>query len=370
MNIKTSYSINQNVDDAVKEISSGLNIISPRAVLYFGSSDFNPDELSGKMQSAFGDSLVFGCTTSGEITSGKMLDNSVVAMGLNSSVVQNIKIEVLENITDNSIAAVEKAFKAFEDHYGIPMQELDPGKYIGLILVDGLSGAEERIMDRIGDLTNITFIGGAAGDNLNFKQTHVFADGKKYSNSALLALIKVGVPFDIIKTQSFKPLDITLTATKVNEARREVIEFNGRPAVQEYASALGIRAEKASDYFMTNPVGLMVGDDLYVRSPQRVEGNSMIFYCNILEGMELTLLQSEDIVKETKKALDEKEKGFGKFAGVINFNCILRTLELKAKQQTDDYGQLFGNVPTAGFSTYGEELVGHINQTATLLVFK
>ena len=163
MNIGTSYSVNQKLDDAVNEISNELNEIKPGGVLYFGSSNFDPDKLSSKMQAAFGDISVFGCTTSGEITSGKMLDDSVVAMGLNSKVVQDIKIEVLENIADDSNTAVEKAFKAFENYYGVPMQELDPEKHIGLILVDGLSGAEERVMDRIGDLTNVTFIGGFCG---------------------------------------------------------------------------------------------------------------------------------------------------------------------------------------------------------------
>ncbi len=370
MNIKTSYSIDKNLDNAVKEISSGLNDINPEAVLYFASSNIDPADLSSKMQEAFDSTTVFGCTTSGEITSGKMLDNSVVAMGLNSKAVEDIKIEVLENISEDSNTAVEKALKSFENHYGASMHDLDPKKYVGVILIDGLSVAEEKIMDRIGDLTNVPFIGGSAGDDLKFKQTHIFANGKTYSNAALLALIKVGVPFDIIKTQSFKPLDKILTATKVNEAKREVIEFNNRPAVEEYASVLGITADKVSDYFMTNPVGLMIGDDPYVRSPQHVEGTSMIFYCNILEGMELTLLQSENIIDETKKDLADKEKEFGKFSGIINFNCILRTLELKAKQQTDAYGELFSDIPTVGFSTYGEEFVGHINQTATILVFK
>jgi hypothetical protein len=240
----------------------------------------------------------------------------------------------------------------------------------GSIFFNGLSGAEEKLMDRIGDLTNVSFTGGSAGDDLKFKQRHVFANGIAYSNAVLLALIKTGVSFDFIKTQSFEPTDKVLTATKVNEPAREVIEFNDKLAVEAYASAVGATVEKSPDFFMSNPLGLMIGNEPFVRSPQQLKGKIMVFYCNVHEGTDLTVLQSRDIVEETRIALESKQKEFGAISGIINFNCILRTLELKKKNQTEAYGQLFAGFPTIGFSTYGEEFVGHINQTATMLVFK
>jgi len=96
----------------------------------------------------------------------------------------------------------------------------------------------------------------------------------------------------------------------------------------------------------------------------------MVFYCNVLEGMELSLLNSTDIVKDTKKAIDDKKKELGNISAIINFHCILRTLELENKGITEAYGKLFTDIPTIGFSTYGEEYIGHINQTSTMLVFK
>jgi hypothetical protein len=45
--------------------------------------------------------------------------------------------------------------------------------------------------------------------------------------------------FSIMKTQSFEVLDNILIANKVNEATREVIEFNNRPAIFAYADAVG-----------------------------------------------------------------------------------------------------------------------------------
>ena len=223
-------------------------------------------------------------------------------------------------------------------------------------------------MDQIGDRTNVFFVGGSAGDDLAFKQTFISVNGRVYSNAAVLAVLKPARKFAILKTQSFKVLATSLTATKVDEAARTVIEFNGKPAVEAYAAALGVPVAAAADYFMTNPLGLMVGDEPYVRGPQRLDGQSMVFYCNIAEGMDLSLLESGDIVADTARDIAAAASDLGGIAGLINFNCILRTLELEKKGQTAAYGKVFADLPAVGFSTYGEEYLGHINQTATMLI--
>ncbi|MGD9209353.1 MAG: hypothetical protein PVI90_01185, partial [Desulfobacteraceae bacterium] len=73
---------------------------------------------------------------------------------------------------------------------------------------------------------------------------------------------------------------------------------------------------------------------------------------------------------DTKKAIEKKMVEMGSISAIINFHCILRTLELEKKNTIDDYGRLFTKIPTIGFSTYGETFLGHINQTSTMLVFK
>jgi len=57
-------------------------------------------------------------------------------------------------------------------------------------------------------------------------------------------------------------------------------------------------------------------------------------------------------------------------SAIININCILRTLEITQKNLVGDYEVLFSGIPTVGLSSYGEQYIGHINQTATMLVFK
>lgn len=368
-NIMTAFSRQASIKEAVAEIHRQLSKIEPKLVLFFASASYEPMDLAREMQMVFGSVPAFGCTTAGEIVSGQMLKKSIVAMAFNAAAVRDVQIEVLPDIQRDR-QAVSRAFANFEAYYGISMIKISPAKYVGIILIDGLSGAEERTMEKIGDMTNVHFIGGSAGDDLQFKTTYVFAHGRAYTNAAILALLQPAAEFDFLKTQSIAALNKTLLPTKVNKEHRAVEEFNHRPAVQAYAEALGVTADQLPGEFMAHPVGLMLGAEPYVRSPQRVNGDQVIFFCAVDEQMELHVLETTDIVAGTRQALADKIAQSGPIQGLVNFHCILRTLELERKGQADAYGQLFSDIPTVGFSTYGEEFTGHINQTSTMLIFK
>jgi hypothetical protein len=367
MSVATACSSRKQVNEAVSELQGQLSSILPKMVIYFASSEYAPQEVSAAMQKAFPGTTVFGCSTSGEIISGKMLKGSIVAMAFNKDIIEDIVVQVVPEIKTSS--KLRSAFAAFEDHFDITMHKADPSKYVGIVLFDGLSCAEERLMDKIGDFSDVTFIGGSAGDDLKFTATYVYANGQAYTDAAILALIKAKGSFDVIKTQSFNSLGKKLVATKVDEKTRTVYEFDGDPAALAYAAAVGKSVSDLAKDFMAHPLGLMVDGEPFVRSPQQVKDGSVVFYCNVKEGMELEVLQATDIVQKTAEAVKNKEKEMGSLKAMLNFNCILRTLQLESEGKTEEYGKVFANVPTVGFSTYGEAYIGHINQTATILVF-
>jgi len=371
-NIKSAYSTKLLEEEAVEDIKSQLNLSNIKLVVFFSSNNYDQDKLSNLMEKAFYNCIVVGCTTAGEIVSGKLLKNSIVAMAINSNIISDVKLEVIENMSEN--LSLEKAFNSFEEYYNQSLYTMDATKFIGVSLIDGISMKEEKIMDLIGDRTNIFFVGGSAGDDHKFLKTYVCANGKTYTDSTILLILRINdnAEFSIIKTQSFTALDHVFTANKVNEEKREVIEFNNRPAVLEYAEAVGASSvNDVSKYFSTNPLGLVVGeDDMFIRTPQQIKGNSMLFYCNILEGMEVRLFKSKDIIEDTKKAIENKIKEFGKIDGIINFDCVERILEVEEKKLEKQYGEIFSSIPTIGFSTYGEQFIGHMNQTAAMLVFR
>jgi len=220
----------------------------------------------------------------------------------------------------------------------------------------------------MGNLTNVPFVGGTAGDDLTFKGTYQFHNGRVYTDAAILLLMEPTNGYAILKTQSAELTDIRLTPTKVNEKRRAVNEFDGKPAAVAYAEALGVSVDDLPKYFAERPVGLVFDEkNIFIRSPQEIlEDGSVTFGSAIKEGLELNVVQATDIVAGTVNALQNACDA----KAIVDFNCAYRFVELTAKKQLQAYSEIFGNVPTIGFSTYGESYIGHMNQTSTMLLLK
>lgn len=367
--MKIGYTKNIDPTLAVKELKEKLSSGSVESILYFCSPVYDQAELAKAFKSAYPEATVFGCSTAGELISGHMLQNAVVAMAFDRDTLDDYSIQVVENLSLSLDTSLNSAIAKFEEHFNSSILTLPINEYVGIVLIDGLSRCEEKLMEKIGDKTDLIFVGGSSGDDLRFQEVFVHFNGAVYRDAAILALLKPRNKFDIVKTQSFDVLDTSLVATKVNEEKRQVLEFNNKPATIAYAEAVGCDVSEVTNYFMTNPVSLIADGEPFVRSPQRVEGDTMYFYCNILEGAEVKLLQSTDIVEDSRKILASTFSSFRSIDGIVNFNCILRTLELEKNHQTQEYVDLFALHPMIGFNTYGEEYLGHINQTSTMLVF-
>lgn len=368
MTIRIASSEKGTATEAVAELMDTFGSGSLKMVVYFASTRFAPAEISANMQSAFPMAMVFGCSSAGEIARDAMLKGSLVAMAFDEESMLDVKVAVIKNLSRK--IDVRDAYLSFERHFGEPVNEMKPADYLGIVLVDGMSGREERLMDAIGDRTNVLFIGGSAGDDLKFKSTHVYAHGKSYTDAAVLVLLKPAAPFELVKTQSVRELGPVLLVTRANEEQREIMEFNNRPAAQVYAEVLGVSVNELAARFPRHPLGLVIDGEPYIRSPKHISGDSIFFHCSSVEGMPLSLLEVTNLIDDTKEALARSIAKLGGASGVLVFNCAHRALELEYKNLTGKYGQIFADVPTIGFNSYGEQCIGHMNQTATMIVFR
>jgi hypothetical protein len=367
MTVLTAKSTRTDAAVAARELADALAPGQPRLVLYFASAAHDPARLASELQAAVGDAVCIGCTTAGEMITGAMLKKGVVAMGLGADVVGAVHVAVVDDVRDpGSVrSAVERLARAVDS----TPADLDPSRYVGLVLHDGLTLSEEGVMDALGTVTNVPFVGGSAGDDLAFQRTFVIAGAEPMSGKAILTLLETRHPYAILKTQSFDVTDAELEVTAADEANRTVYEFDGRPAVQAYAAAVGVAPADLPGQFQQHPLGLVTASgEPFVRSPQQVKGDSVVFYCQMKKGTKLRVLRARDIVDDTRRDLQAKLAELGGSSGIMNFHCILRTLELEEKGETQAYADVFTGTPMIGFSTYGESYIGHVNQTSTMLI--
>ncbi|MBT9546980.1 MAG: FIST C-terminal domain-containing protein [Candidatus Sericytochromatia bacterium] len=367
-NVQIAYSQSNSIFSAVQDLKAQFWECEISLLIVFASSFYDQSLLLRALQNSFPETEILGCSTAGEVISDHFLQGSIVAMAFNKQILDDFHIEVVENLSEEF--DLIPALKGFENHFGFALDHIDHHAYVGLVLIDGMAMMEEKFMESLGDKTNLIFIGGSAGDDLKFQETFVYAKGNVYANASILAILKPQNGFDVLKTQSFFSSGKHLTPTKVDPTTRTVFEFDGKPAAQAYAEALGVKIADLPSLFMRHPLGLMADGEPFVRSPQKLSGEALTFYCRIVEGVSLTILNPLDIVEDTQKALATKMAEIGPVQGIIDFQCILRTLQLREEGQTDAYAQLFKGFPMIGFSTYGEAYLGHMNQTSTMLIFK
>lgn len=368
---RTAWSGAQGDRDVVEQLAEQLAPVSASAIVFFCSESHDGAYISGRLRERFG-AEVIGCTTAGEFTEQRSGQGGVVAFAFPKHKVSRVAA-ALADFANGVDGAVRSAMSALGRAFATDLRELDPARHVGIVLVDGLHMQEEAANEAIGNAAPlIHFVGGSAGDNLKFEKTRVFCNGVESAAGAVLLLIELQQPYVLLKTCSFRPLEHRLLITRADPMTRTVYEFNGRPAAQEYAALLGIAADQLdSRVFMKHPVGLMVDGQPWIRSPQQVAPDGGIrFYCGIAEGMEVNLMESLDLIEDTRRAVASARVDIGvDRPAALVFNCILRRLELDERAEHSEFLSCFGGYTMAGFHTYGESWMGHINQTLTAIVF-
>jgi hypothetical protein len=369
--LTTAVSAARETGAAAIEILNQL--AGPQAfVIYFAGSTHDHVNLGRTLAAGLPGVPMIGCSTAGEVsTETGFLSGGVVAMGFSPEAVGRVAVGAcgpLASAADQAGAVLQRLAESL----GEDARTLDPTKFVGLVLPDGLSMKEEAVMDSLGDAApDLIVVGGSAGDDLKFQTTAISVDGAIIPNGAALALLEMKVPFVVSKSTHFRPTGRTFVTTKVDEATRTVYEFDGQPAQTAYAAAIGMPPDELDTAAMAaHPIGLVIGDDPYVRSLQRKGDNgSLVFYSNVLEGSIVSLMAPGDMLAVTNAELDDLEAELGTIAGMLAFTCILRWVEADVCGTTK---ALYADVkrrgiPMVGFNTYGEQYLGHVNQTVTFL---
>lgn len=352
---------------AAEELYRGLAQPDLALVLLFCSPEYRSDAFARGLRSRFGDALVVGCTSAGEIGPSGYIDNSVCGISFARPAFEAAAVR-LGPLHDFELAACTDAVAGLRRE----LRRRTPARarnHAALVLIDGLSRREEALMSCLGcALPDMPVFGASAGGKLDFARTGVLADGQFHDDSAVLVLLATEHAVRPFRDQHFESSAIKMVVTGADPARRVVTEINAEPAVLEYARIIGYEVERLTPMvFATHPLVVRLGGAEYVRSIQKANPDgSLTFFGAIDEGLVLTLAVGRDL-RLGLAALFERIRGeIGPPDAVLGFDCVLRRLEAERTQIKPEIGSLLRANRVVGFSTFGEQYGSmHVNQTFT-----
>jgi hypothetical protein len=367
MSIKVASRHSWDIDGLIKEIDQP----NVKAVIYFFSVELERFEPHKAIKRAFPRTPCIGASMLGGWCTTGASEKGIIAMSLSSDEVEEAFISLHEGVKRDPVFAADKVIEELKRKLG--GRTLYPNTHLGLLFFDGLCRGEEIVkLFTLEKGFNLNLIGGAAADEFTFAKTLISADETCSDDGVAVMILKMKIPFYCNHYVHCIPTPTSFVITKAEPVKRIVWEIEGQPAAAYYAKAIGVSGvdKLTSVHFAKNPVGIVMGDTVYVRSQNAViDGKGLQFYCSLEEETKVHLLRRGDIIAHARTSLEDAYQYLPSIQGALLFNCVLRYVELQELKKVAEFNRVFERLAFIGFNTYGEEYFTHHNQTLTVVFF-
>lgn len=254
---------------------------------------------------------------------------------------------------------------------------VDSHDTIAFTYFDGLTGSEDFFTQALYRTRKFPcyFIGGSAGGKLDFQAAQIALDGQIQANRAIVCFAKIarGYRYGIFKSHNFENTNRGFDVVDFNPFTRTLNtvlddEMNLMTPVDWLSRHFKCSPEQVDDQLNKYSFGISINDELYIRSVAAINPDGSIsFFGDFAFGERLFLVKAKDFAQSTandyKRFMDGKSS---KPVAMIANDCILRRLNNSDSLNKVDS---FNGVCLSGFSTFGEFLGLHQNQTVTSIGF-
>ena len=370
MSIKAGVGLEQGTDSYVVGTNACQGAIDELGgakadlLVVFSSSKYDQEKVLEGVRSVSGEALLVGSSTAGEITTkGPSKENSVAVMAVSAP---NVKFfaGVGEDIAKDNRVAGKKAAEEVKKQAGEALKAF-------IMLPDVLTGNGAEIVRGVLETLGEHFlvVGGASGDDFEFKKTYQYLNDRVYSGAVVGLGLTGDFKIGIGVKHGWIPVGESFTVTKSSGS--VLHEINNKPAIKIYEDYFGeeeakvLRTETLAKLAITYPIGMKVAgsDELLIRDPITVdEKGSITCAAEIPEGSEVRLMigSREEAVKSAKVAAENalSQLDGSQPKAIIIFNCIARNKLFgeRSGEEIDAIQSVLGSsVPLIGFYTYGEQ---------------
>lgn len=316
-------------------------------------------DIASYISSILPSASIIGASTAGEISEGKMHENSII-----------ISFTIFDKTNVNSsIYTLDHTFciKKLEEEL------IADNTKVLIILSDGLNSDAEILLKNINKIkSDMVIAGGRAGDNYNFKRTYVFNENGYIENGCVIASLNGD---DLIANGNYMfnwtPIGKDMVVTK--SKKNILYELDGVPVLDIYRKYLGRdisdNMPKASIEF---PLIIKKENFCVARDPIMLQDDgALVFAGNFEEGdvVRFSFGNIEDIAMESQESFNK----FSKIPtqSIFVYSCAARKSLLKNRFE-DELNVLESISDSVGFFTYGEyfhtsKVTEILNVTTTFL---
>lgn len=359
-----AISVNKSAVIAGKEISKEILIKldqkRPHALIVFASSEYDYEALLGSLDDNCRPEILVGCSSAGEFTDQTQKEGAVCAIGICSDKLK-FSASVGTRLRSDMAAAADDIASQF-----LGLSRHDYRYHTAIVMTDALAGYTDDFIQALTIKTQGKYqlVGGGAGDDAKFSETHVFFGRKVFKDAAVALEILSNEPIGIGVKHGWQ---MASAAMRVTEAEGScLISINGSPtieALQEFAAESGQILDLANPlpFFLHNVIGIQTAHGHKLRVPLAInEDGSIACASTIPVGATIHFMKTS-VKSAAEAAAQAAEMALAQLNGTkpkvaIFFDCVATRLrmgldfdfELKALLQS------LNGAEFAGCNTYGQ----------------
>lgn len=337
-----------------------LGEVPPDALIVFATPDQDHSALLGALSRACRPDVLVGCSSAGEFTGEDAGEGRTCVVALVAPEMR-FAATLGRGVGRDQAAAAEQLVAGFG---GIHTPEY---RYrAALLLTDALAGFTDDLVDRLTLLTGgvYRFFGGGAGDDARFQRTVVFCGTEVATGSAVALEILSNKPIGVGVRHGWAPGGERMRVTESDGMR--VASLNAVPAAdvfEAHANATGQNFERREPvpFFLHNVLGLESPEGYRLRVPLAVQEDGSIACAAEVPSdataciMTTTPTEAADAAAWATRTALEQMEGHEPAVALV-FDCVATRLRLGQafNDELDAIRKELGDVPLAGFNTYGQ----------------
>ena len=348
--------------ELAKTLQSNLAGRVPQALLVFASSRYNHGEMLAQLQASMRPAHLIGCSSAGEFVGETLAEGSACALAFWSDEM-SFSSAIATGLSSDPRGAAERLTS------GLLGPRPDAPEHCFrtcLVFCDALAGNTEILIDEVTRLTagQYQLVGGGAGDDAQFSETHVFFGSETRSDAAVLLEILSDRPLGIGVSHGWEPVGTPMRVTE--SVGMKLVSLNAEPAAdlfRRHAEMNGqiLQTEDPIPFFLHNVVGIKTPLGWKLRVPLAIDADGAIHCASDMpQGAMLSFMKTtaESSARAAEQAIGKAvdQLGDSRPGAALFFDCVATRLRMGAGfgLELETIKQALGGADFGGYNTYGQ----------------